>query len=94
MEYKSHNFNTRQFTYDIENKIFFAKMSDLGIPSIDKALKGILIQSDVTGHIVQFIKKYALMKEDTFMGWIYRATIESLDNYPGLFGVEIHIVDE
>jgi hypothetical protein len=92
MKQKSYRFTTSQFQFNKEAKTFAAESSVLGIFTIEHVHKSILIKSDRTGDVAEFIKECSLIKRDTFMGWIYQPTVESLREYSGLLGYKIHIL--
>jgi hypothetical protein len=85
-------FNTSQFHYNKETKVFVADSSELGFPT-DRIIGTILVQSRLTGILVKFIYKCVLLnKDNTLFGWSYKPEEQCLEYLPNLSGCEVHIL--
>jgi hypothetical protein len=95
MKHRSLIFTTGQFLFDKERKIFEAESSKL-IPSIiDKPPRSMYIKSDLTGFVAEFIYKNGILNAGNIIsGFAYHPTLEALENYSGLFGYEVHIMND
>jgi hypothetical protein len=94
MAVKIPTFNTNQFSFDKETKIFVAEASSLSITP-ENIIGGIFLKSGLTGVVAEFIYNRGTFSNDyTFLGWVYTATSKCLKRCPNLVDVEIHILND